>query len=55
MNRNVVYFSPWPSIEKIAGAISKNHFRRVPIVDNGKVVNITSRRDILKSAFRFLS
>jgi len=48
MTENFVYFTPETRIEKIAVAISKYQFRRVPIVKDGKVVGIVSRRDIIR-------
>ena len=48
MSKDVIYFESETSIEIIALSISKNHFRRVPIIEDGKVVGIVSRRDIIK-------
>lgn len=48
MSKNVIYFESETSIEIIVLSISKNHFRRMPIIEDGKVVGIVSRRDIIK-------
>jgi len=48
MTAKVTSFPPEAEVEKIADTISKNKFRRVPIVENGKVVGIVSRRDIIQ-------
>lgn len=54
MSKDVIYFEPETRIEKIAVAISKNHFRRVPIIKEGKVVGIVSRRDIIRNVFNII-
>ena len=50
MTKDVVYFSPDDNIDLIALKISQRRFRRVPIVENKKVVGIVSRRDIICKA-----
>ena len=52
MTKNVVYFKPDTNLEEIALAISKNHFHRVPIIEDGRIVGIVSRRDIVKKIFK---
>ncbi|MEA3499496.1 MAG: CBS domain-containing protein [Candidatus Marinimicrobia bacterium] len=54
MSTDVIHFGPETRIEKIAVAISKNHFRRVPIIKEGKVVGIVSRRDIIRNVFNII-
>jgi len=54
MTKNVVYFKPDTNVEEIAFAISKNHFHRIPIVKDGRIVGIVSRRDIIKSVLSFI-
>ncbi|MCD6117528.1 CBS domain-containing protein [bacterium] len=51
MTKNVVYFEPDSNLEEIALVISKNHFRRIPIIKDGRIVGIVSRRDIVKNIF----
>ncbi len=50
MTKEVISFSPDADIDRIALAIGERKFRRVPIVQGGKVVGIVSRRDIIKVA-----
>jgi CBS domain-containing protein len=47
MTERVVGFSPDTPIAEIAKCFSKSDFRRVPIIDEGKLVGIISRRDII--------
>lgn len=49
MTEDFVHFTPETRIEKIAVAISKYQFRRVPIIEDGIVVGIVSRRDIIRN------
>jgi CBS-domain-containing membrane protein len=48
MVTDIVSFGPDAELAELVQSFSKNHLRRVPIVDNGKVVGIVSRRDILR-------
>lgn len=52
MTKKVVSFSSDTDIDKISLAISENKFRRVPIIDSGKLVGIISRRDIIRYVLR---
>ena len=48
MTEEVVCFQPTDSLIDIAESFIQNSFRRVPIVDDGKLVGIISRKDIIK-------
>ena len=48
MTRNVVCFEPDDNLSDIAECLSLNNFRRVPILDDGKLVGIISRRDVIR-------
>ncbi len=47
MNKDVKSFSPKESVVSIAEFFVNNPFRRVPIVENGKMLGIVARRDII--------
>ena len=48
MTRRVMCFHPEDSLSDIAECLSSNNFRRVPILDNGKLAGIISRRDVIR-------
>jgi CBS domain-containing protein len=48
MTSNVVCFEPQDDLSDIAECLSLNSFRRVPILDNGRLVGIISRRDVIR-------
>ncbi|MEW6515478.1 MAG: CBS domain-containing protein [candidate division FCPU426 bacterium] len=50
MTREIVSFPPETDVAEIALAIGQRNFRRVPIVEAGRVVGIVSRRDIIRVA-----
>jgi len=52
MITDVVYFNPNTQLADLVQAFSKKHLRRVPIIENGKIVGIVSRRDILREMLR---
>ena len=54
MTKNVVYFEPDTNLEEIALVIAKKHFHRIPIVKDGKLIGIVSRRDIVKNIFHLM-
>ncbi len=48
MSTNIISFTSDTDIDKISLCISENRIRRVPIIDEGKLVGIVSRRDIIR-------
>jgi len=54
MTKNVVCFELDTNLEEIALVISKKHFHRIPIVKDGKIAGIVSRRDIVKNIFHLM-
>jgi len=50
MTTKIVTFPPDADIRDIAKVLGENIFRTVPILENGKIVGIVSRADILKVA-----
>lgn len=49
MTKKVVSFTSDTGIDKISLCFSKSDIRRVPIIDEGKLVGIVSRKDLLHS------
>jgi CBS domain-containing protein len=49
MTKNVICFTSDTDIDKIALCFSKSDIRRVPIVDEGRLVGIISRKDLISS------
>lgn len=47
MTGKIISFGPEDSIVEIAQSFKDNHFRRVPIVSDGKIVGVISRKDII--------
>jgi CBS-domain-containing membrane protein len=52
MVTDIISFSPSTQLADLVQTFSKRHLRRVPIIENGKVVGIISRRDILREMLR---
>lgn len=48
MNREVISFDAESSLEEICECLLNHPFRRVPITQNGKVISVISRRDLLR-------
>jgi CBS domain-containing protein len=48
MTRNVVCFAPDDDLSDVVECLSTNEFRRVPILDKGRLVGIISRRDVIR-------
>ena len=46
MTKNPITVSPITPVDEASGLMKMNHFRRLPVVENGKVVGIVSDRDI---------
>ena len=51
MTTDIVYFRPDDDLADICECFKKNAFRRIPVVDNGKLVGLVSRKDIIHHAF----
>ncbi|OQW98475.1 MAG: hypothetical protein BWK68_00545 [Elusimicrobia bacterium A5] len=49
MTKNIISMTSDTDLDKVALLISEKKFRRVPIIDNGKLTGIISRRDIIRS------
>lgn len=52
MTKKVTTFDPGSDLAELIECFSRQRLRRVPIVENGKVVGIVSRRDILRELLR---
>lgn len=52
MSKGVVWFPPDASIEALVNCYVSKRIRRVPIIQDGKLVGIVSRRDILREMKR---
>lgn len=48
MSRNVISIGADTEVEAIAHMLTSQHIRRVPVIDNGKVVGIVSRADLVR-------
>ncbi len=48
MTRSVICFDSADSVADIAANFRNNHFRRVPILENGRLVGIISRKDVIR-------
>ena len=48
MTENVVSFNQDDDLIEVCECLIKSHFRRVPIVAEGKLIGIISRKDIIK-------
>ena len=50
MARNPVTVTPDTPVDEAASAMKKGHFRRLPVVENGKLVGFLSDKDIMRVA-----
>jgi CBS-domain-containing membrane protein len=48
MTREVITATPDASVAEVASLLERNRIKRVPIVDNGRLVGIVSRADLLQ-------
>lgn len=48
MTRAVVAFDQETDVATVANGLAANHFRRVPILNHGRLVGIISRKDVIK-------
>ncbi len=48
MTRAVVAYDQEDAVEAVAEGLAAHHFRRVPILSDGRLVGIISRKDIVK-------
>ena len=55
MTRQVIVFPPDADVATLVNALGTRHIRRVPIVDQGRLVGIVSRRDILREMLAMYS
>lgn len=55
MSKDVLSFPPEVDVETLVNTYVSKRIRRVPIVKDGKVVGIVSRRDILREMQRMYS
>ncbi len=51
MTSEVVSFRPEDNVADICQCIMSNPFRRVPVLDDGRLVGLVSRKDIISLAF----
>ncbi len=51
MSRDVTSVHPDTDLEQARKLILDHHYRRLPVVDGGKVIGVLSRRDIMRVRF----
>jgi CBS domain-containing protein len=50
MTREVITCAPGTPVEEIASTMARRHLRRLPVVEDGLLVGIVSRADVLRAA-----
>jgi CBS domain-containing protein len=53
MSRKVISFAPADNIEEIVSCCVEKRIHRLPIVDNGKLVGIISRHDVMRAMMEY--
>jgi CBS domain-containing protein len=51
MTTEVIYVAPDDPIRKVADHCIMHRVRRIPVVENGQIVGLISRRDVLKGIY----
>ena len=51
MTKEIVSFRPDDSLADVCQCFMNRPFRRVPVVDNGKVIGVVSRKDVIHHAY----
>ncbi|MER9730803.1 CBS domain-containing protein [Mesorhizobium sp. M0217] len=54
MSQDVVTASPTASLAEVVDLMTRHHIKRIPVVDNGKVVGIITRSDVLRASLGVL-
>lgn len=52
MTTDVVVASPQATVEQIAGIMVAEHLKLIPVIDNGQIVGIVTRRNILNELYK---
>jgi len=53
MSQDPIYVSPEKSILSLAEMFINGRFQRYPVVDNGRLVGVVSRRDVMRALAAF--
>lgn len=48
-------FGPDEPLENVCDCLMANHFRRVPVVEQGKLVGLVSRADLMETIYEVIS